>query len=47
MSRRILTTIVNVLKHERTQDEVHFHAYFGRPYPCFDRHCTSPRFDAG
>ena len=47
MSRRIVSAIVNTLKHEWTQDEVHFHAHSGRPYPCFERACTRPRFDAG
>jgi hypothetical protein len=47
MARRILTTIVNALKYEWTQDEVHFHAHAGRPYPCYDARCTSPRLDAG
>lgn len=47
MARRIVTNIVNALKPEWTQDEVHFHTHTGRPYPCYDRRCTSPRFDAG
>ena len=47
MARRIVSTIVNALKHEWTQDDVHFHAHTGRPYPCYDPACTNPRFDAG
>jgi hypothetical protein len=47
MTRRIVSAIVNALKNEWTQDEVHFHTNTGRPYPCFDDRCTRPRFDAG
>ena len=47
MPRRIVTRIVNALKHEWTHQDVHFHAHGGRPYPCYDAACTSPRFDAG
>jgi hypothetical protein len=47
MPLRIVSAIVQALKHERTEDEVHFHAHTGRPYPCYDPGCTSPRFDAG
>jgi hypothetical protein len=46
MTRRIVSAIVNALKTEWTQDEVHFHTNTGRPYPCFDDRCTRPRFDA-
>ena len=47
MARRFVSTIVSALKHEWTREGVHFHAHTGRPYPCYDRHCTNPRFDAG
>jgi hypothetical protein len=47
MTRRIVSAIFKALTHESTQDGVHFHAHAGRPYPCYDRRCTSPRFDAG
>ena len=47
MTRRIVSAIVNAIRHESTQDDVHFHAHTGRPYPCFDDRCTRPRFDAG
>jgi hypothetical protein len=47
MARRIVSTIVNALKHEWTREDVHFHAHTGRPYPCYDARCTRPRFDAG
>ena len=47
MTRRMLSVIVNALRHEWTQDEVHFHPNPGRPSPCFDDRCTRPRFDAG
>jgi len=47
MPRRIVSAIVGALKHEWTQNDVHFHAHAGRPYPCYDAGCTSPRFDAG
>ena len=45
--RRIVSAIVNAFTSEWTQDDVHFHAHAGRPYPCFDPACTSPRLDAG
>lgn len=44
---RFITAIVKALRQERTADRVHFHAHTGRPYPCYDPRCTSPRFDAG
>jgi hypothetical protein len=47
MARRIVTSIVKALKDEWTQEDVHFHAHTGRPFPCYDPHCTNPRFDAG
>jgi hypothetical protein len=47
MPRRIVSAIVNALKHEWTQSDVHFHAHGGRPYPCYDARCTSPHLDAG
>ena len=47
MARRFVTRIISALTQEWTQDDVHFHAHTGRPYPCYDRKCTSPRFDAG
>lgn len=47
MARRILSGIASALKQEWTRPDVHFHAHGGRPYPCYDAACTSPRFDAG
>ncbi len=47
MARRIVSTILTALKQEWTQDDVHFHAHTGRPYPCYDLHCTNPRVHAG
>jgi hypothetical protein len=47
MARRIVSTIITALTSEWTSDDVHFHAHTGRPYPCYDARCTSPRFDAG
>jgi hypothetical protein len=46
MTRRMLSQLVNALTHEWRGD-VHFHAHAGRPYPCYDDRCTSPRLDAG
>jgi hypothetical protein len=47
MTRRIVTTIITALKPRRDQDDVHFHTEAGRPYPCYEAGCTSPRFQAG
>ena len=45
MPHRIISAITRALTSEWTRKDVHFHAGPGRPYPCYDRACTSPHRD--
>jgi hypothetical protein len=47
MTQRLITSIVEAFKRDRTDDEIHFHARTGRAVPCYDRGCRNPRLDAG
>jgi hypothetical protein len=46
MTRRIFSAILDAVTREWSDRTVHFHAHGGRPYPCYDARCTSPRYDA-
>ena len=43
MTRRLLSQIVQKWTHK----DLHFHSDSGRPYPCYESRCTSPRLDVG